>query len=418
MGDLMWGDWEHRERIGRQSFTLVFDAVPDDQIAPIREGKISAGQMGEYFNELRPVAIDVKVDPGQSGYEVAKSLEPSLWYPLPQSDGNVPSRVWGLGGDEREPTNSSVRFDSDTLASDSELNSAMTLTKVATAANRQSFLRESDGPVRVAATAVSLAIFDVGQGSCAALCDDKGEVVAYLDYGGGWGPNARTFPAPLCWHPGSQPPVLLSHWDLDHLVGFERRPEVLNSEWLAPAWAGALGPRHLKLAAALGSKLTLVSSTAPSLASGLPLSVEAGLGDNKNDSGLIAQVRLQRSGNDFDVLIPGDCSYQFLPLAMQHQSLDLLVESHHGGNCHLKSSLPPGVPSPKGTGTMAIASRGTPNSYNHPNKTALAKIRAAGWGGGLPTTTATFGTGGFRMAGTTSPTSCGPSCRQQCPMTF
>jgi beta-lactamase superfamily II metal-dependent hydrolase len=415
----MWGYLERRERTGRQAFSLVFDALSDEQAAPVRDGRLTGARLGEYLGDVRSSFVEVAIDESQQGYEVARTLEPSHWYSLPFDDGKAPSNIWGLQGDDREATAMLLRLDGVGSSPDPALGKAMTLLNVAGAANRITLSGGADPFVRAVPSALSLAVFDVGQGSCAALCDASGEIVAYFDYGGGWGPNAHTFPTPLCWHPHAQPPVLLSHWDLDHLIGFERRPEVLRSTWIAPDWGGTLGARHLKLAVRLGGNLTLVGRSPGAATGSHVVSIHFGTGTNKNDSGLVAHVSLPRTGRDnFDVLAPGDCSYQFLSPAAQSLSLDALIESHHGGNCHAKSSITPGVPRPKRSTTRAIASCGWHNSYHHPNATAFKKLQDAGWFGRRRTGMAVHGTGGFRMAGTPNPTACGTGCRQQCPRTL
>ncbi|MCA9608736.1 MAG: hypothetical protein KC619_24200 [Myxococcales bacterium] len=76
-------------------------------------------------------------------------------------------------------------------------------------------------------------VFDVGQGNCNAIVGSTGKVIAYFDFG--YSTTGTRQPAPptrpcFC----DRPPIILSHWDRDHInLGFHV-PESLTADWLVP----------------------------------------------------------------------------------------------------------------------------------------------------------------------------------------
>ena len=417
-----WGYLERRERTGKQSFTLTFEAIDEAQAGRIRLRDIAGPRLSESVLEIRSTFIEIEINHKDADYLQAKRLIESRWYQLKMGNGSRKCRIWDDKGQLLENQSQSIDFTEIGPGGDGILNANMTLARAAPAATRTDGEQWLQALNHRAANAQGLAVFDVGQGSCAGLCDSNGEVVLYFDYGMPFGPNARTSSSPLCWHQGIQPEVLLSHWDLDHLYGFRNRPEILQSRWTAPHSARPLGVTHLQLAAKLGKNLNLVTTEPGVMLCGTPLSIGAGSGKGKNDSGLAVLVRLPHGNGEHLSFLPGDCSYQFLPWQPGLLQIDLLVESHHGGNHHSKSRSKNGIPAPRRPGSKPIASCGWQNSYKHPSITAQSKLAEQGWGDRHTTArnpiSATPGTGGFRLLGTHNPVACGEDCRQQCGRRF
>ena len=84
----------------------------------------------------------------------------------------------------------------------------------------------------------AVAIYDVGQGACAALLAPPWPSL-YFDFGGGALANLRTFPPGLrrfCMT--GDPPVVLSHWDWDHWSSARRDTRALERTWMSSAPAG------------------------------------------------------------------------------------------------------------------------------------------------------------------------------------
>lgn len=238
---------------------------------------------------------------------------------------------------------------------------------------------------RVRAKRPFVAVYDVGQGNCNAVCDEAGVPQLYFDFGRPLPFNAHTAPVPFPRFCFSAPPlIVLSHWDFDHW-GAVRLPRkmwhqwAINSPWIAPRQY--LGPIHLELANKLfGNKMLLLWPDALDL-------MKSALGDlvrctgpnaltpgDRNDTGLAfyASDKSQRRRPRDSVLLPGDADFAFIPARNSRHALTGLVASHHGGHvCR--------VPPPKGYCAHLAVSVGWDNTYGHPRRNAMAAYANAGW---------------------------------------
>jgi hypothetical protein len=219
------------------------------------------------------------------------------------------------------------------------------------------------------------AVYDVGQGACNALIRDSYPVM-YFDLGGGVRGNARTYPRELrefCF--GSEPPIVLSHWDQDHWASAQRDTEALDQTWVVPRQGNTLLSSHLTFLAQLlrGNGSVLVWPEAlPSVTAG-SVTIERCTGSGRNNSGLAMTFR-SREGEQDSMLFPADSRYDCIPLAAT-QAFTSLVASHHGGRT--KSTF---VPASDGAAHgRLVFSVGAGNTYKHP-LASESQAHHAAWG--------------------------------------
>jgi hypothetical protein len=102
-----------------------------------------------------------------------------------------------------------------------------------------------------------VSVYNVGQGSAAALCSGSGVPQVFFDYGWPLPANSASASGPLCV-PGShgveQVPIVLSHWDMDHWYGVSANSAALDVPWYVPDYKGNIGTMALQMAATLASK--------------------------------------------------------------------------------------------------------------------------------------------------------------------
>lgn len=211
-----------------------------------------------------------------------------------------------------------------------------------------------------------IVVRDVGQASFASFLSDKGIPVAHFDAGWPISYNRRTAPK----RPPSVPkhaPVILSHWDWDHLHAFYKCPNLKRVRWLTPVQP--LGPGAQKVARQLRNSGLLIGYTGPDVFFGSGALIHCN-GSNQNNSGFAIAV-LIRSGKS--ALLVGDADYQELGSHWAGSGFDLLTVTHHGANF---AGQPP---MPKSNAALAVISVGRANVYKHPRLTALLKHRRAGW---------------------------------------
>lgn len=226
--------------------------------------------------------------------------------------------------------------------------------------------------------AKKVVIRDVGQANFCCLKDADDQVILYYDVGWPLPFNQRTAP-PRFSVDYTRAPVVLSHWDWDHLH-YALRPEgcyLKDSSWIVPIQR--LGPGATRFANELsrnrklfGWKANVLTATVGSIG---PCTAPP---SNSNNSGLAMRVSLL-SGNTF--LLVGDADYEFVPSALK-QPVDSMAATHHGARF---SSSWTSIPKPTRAYAKCIVSYGKGNSYGHPHKEALKKHLSAGWRQIVPT---------------------------------
>ncbi|WP_454916997.1 hypothetical protein [Xanthobacter sediminis] len=236
-------------------------------------------------------------------------------------------------------------------------------------------------------------VLDVGQGSANALLSNQGNVVAYVDLGGGVQNDAGTWPPALtglclC----HSPPVILTHWHYDHFDAANRFSAAQALTWIAPLQQLSTGPQFAMAAGiAAQSKLLLWNAAPGTILSSGSLRLERcdGPAGDQNRTGIAVWV--DGSASASPMLLPGDAGYTDINSLTQGISVTALAVAHHGGRA---AGNPP---SPSSLGwSRAAFSYGYNNSYFHPLSRsivanggtvspALTALRNAGWVIGYPT---------------------------------
>ncbi|MER9291491.1 metallo-hydrolase/oxidoreductase [Mesorhizobium sp. M0510] len=217
----------------------------------------------------------------------------------------------------------------------------------------------------------SLCVRDVGQASFSSLCDDKGRALLHYDVGFPISFNGRTSPKTFDLDPSHKPPVVLSHWDWDHLHAAFLRPHLMDCVWIVPDQR--LGPGAARLARILTNKGKLLIH--PATTTSFPIGEVAQASGSKaslNDAGLTLSVTLA-SGRT--VLLTGDVDYAFLSHSSVG-SVDVLVATHHGARFAAGGSA---IPAPAVGADTLLLSYGKRNVYRHPHVEALRLHKNAGW---------------------------------------
>jgi hypothetical protein len=220
--------------------------------------------------------------------------------------------------------------------------------------------------------AATVVVRDVGQASFISLSDGHGRAILHYDVGFPIAFNGHTSPPSFDINTGETPPIILSHWDWDHLHAAFRLPHLLDCPWVVPNQR--LGPGSARLARILAVKGNLLvrAASAQSQFKFGEVQQSKGPSDDQNDTGLTLRVALA-SGRF--ALITGDADYAYLmharPLRVDH-----LVATHHGARFDAELVA---VPAPRNANCKLVISYGTGNVYRHPHAEALLRHAQAGW---------------------------------------
>jgi competence protein ComEC len=217
-------------------------------------------------------------------------------------------------------------------------------------------------------------VHDVGQANFLTMYDAADKPIVHFDAGWPIGFNGETAPKdpPLC----HKVPVILSHWDWDHLSGYYRFGDLQSVKWVTPVQYLGFGAG--RVATRLDNKGLLHGYSGPVLNAGsLTLGVCNGPANNKNQTGLALRVALPPKATNGAgpraVLLTGDADYDHVPATLRASPLHALLVTHHGAN--FEGSVPVG---PAGSG-RAIVSVGRGNRYKHPKAAALKLHNSANW---------------------------------------
>jgi hypothetical protein len=216
-------------------------------------------------------------------------------------------------------------------------------------------------------------IYNVGQGNFNALVNEHNQPLLYFDMGGGRGAYKASYPPNFKLCHTNSPPVVLSHWDEDHVISAVYNPKILDSKWLVPPHS-SISKTAWKIATVLKSNGNLTvwnSSLSTPVAIGPHLITKCtGKAHNKNNSGLAMFVNYSK---DEYVLLPGDAAYNKIPDA-DVKDLIGLVASHHGSLGVFNRLGAPIAHSPY----MLVYSASAGNAH-HPNKYARNIYKKGGW---------------------------------------
>ncbi len=180
-----------------------------------------------------------------------------------------------------------------------------------------------------------VAVYNVGQGLCTAVCDSQLKPVLYLDFGGGERRDSITYPlGSISLDLSNKPPIVLSHWHRDHWVSIRYFKDAYNCMWIVPRQK--LSPEAYKLGVELSDAGNLYVAYSDQNVDPIGTIFVAKGRDthwHNNGIGLLVQlVKTDEEGNDVvrRYLIPGDNRYEHIETCY-FNDLDWLVASHHGG---------------------------------------------------------------------------------------
>ncbi len=250
----------------------------------------------------------------------------------------------------------------------SSISNACSLTSIANQSSPSTVLRQLSG----SRPASDIVVFDVGQASFNQVRDASGKAIFFYDVGLPISFNRHTAPPELAFHMSEGAPVVLSHWDWDHLHAALRFPALLERPWVVPRQK--LGPGAARLAHILAAKnnLHVWTSGHAQTSFGILSSCSGPYGD-QNNSGLAVQVNLRRGRT---ALLVGDADYSAARIGGRSLNPDYLVATHHGA---LFSGGVVSVPRPSAIGDTYVLSFGAGNVYRHPHDVALDLHKRAGW---------------------------------------
>lgn len=217
-------------------------------------------------------------------------------------------------------------------------------------------------------TVQAIQVRDVGQASFVTLIDAGGKTLGHFDAGWPISYNAHTAPAYAPTITGTAP-VILSHWDWDHLHGYYRCPALQWVQWLTPVQS--MGPGASKIATQLHAQGLLVGYNGLAVLSvgSATLLLCTGLA-RLNDNGLSMALKL---ASQKTALLVGDAGYDALGTWPTTKTFDYLVVTHHG------AEFTGTVPASVSDTNRGIISVGNKNVYKHPRDAATLSHEDAGW---------------------------------------
>lgn len=211
----------------------------------------------------------------------------------------------------------------------------------------------------------ALLVRDVGQASFITLRNADFDTVAHFDAGWPLVFNGRTTPRKFPFVGAA--PVVLSHWDWDHLHAYHSISALQDCHWYAPDQE--IGPNKYKVAKALHEKNLLhVYSRATAIKTPHG-SLLIGKGTSLNDSGFALELSLKA---DRDTLLVGDGAYQSFVGGKPSKTYDYLIATHHGAKFE--------GPAPTASGArQCVISVGHGNVYRHPATSAVRAHQRRKW---------------------------------------
>lgn len=213
----------------------------------------------------------------------------------------------------------------------------------------------------------SILVRDVGQASFVSLLSSSGKAMLHFDAGWPLTFNGKSAPQKsLVLH--KNVPVILSHWDWDHLHSFYKFPVLQKATWICPIQPLGYGQARIAWQLHHNGNLLAYSGGFVRGAWG-EMGLCLGPVSDCNQSGLALRVSM-RDGRQ--VLLVGDADYERVPRRLRRQPLHGLVVTHHGAN------FIGSVPRPLGK-RPCVVSVGKPNVYKHPKSQAVRRHKSKLW---------------------------------------
>lgn len=276
--------------------------------------------------------------------------------------------------------------------------------------SRKAFLKDSIDSLKLSFEPQNAIIYNVGQGSNVSI-ELNGKKHIFFDIGltkSGLERNQSETKSAIKEYNKIKPEmVILSHWDMDHILGVAyANNSIYDAVWIVPdLWGlmkytyrrkGVLKFKYVSDSAKRllkyldfknGGKLFIIdeswtndciySSKNEKMciwtgrrhnAYGINGAKEPYNINEANNFGLIMSFR-----NKKNLLLPGDCEYSIIPSDIWKEEYEYLVASHH---CSKMSKIPL-VKS--ASNKKAILSYGVANTYGHPNKQHIRELSNIGY---------------------------------------
>lgn len=224
--------------------------------------------------------------------------------------------------------------------------------------------------------------YNVGQGNCNAITDSHGVPLLYFDFGGGVFLNTKTYPGKVenpqkikfCYT--YDPPVILSHWDWDHMASIKKTEHKLikQSMWIVPKQE--IGISHLKVAVELykngkllvwPEKVNFIRTKKLEIQKLTILDKK-----DKNNNGLVLTIKIDYDKNNF-ILLPADANYELIKKKRNYIGM---VATHHGASSHNCLNK---IPKASKLINKIAYSFGSKNSFNHPKNPSISSHCLKGW---------------------------------------
>lgn len=228
-------------------------------------------------------------------------------------------------------------------------------------------------------------VFDVGQGDCLGVLDEKEKVVLYVDYGGCIDhPDQADYSnvksrLDVERSDNGRIGIVLTHWDKDHYYSATKNSKTGGCQWLVPrqkasisaasfaanlpnaaCWPEEIGDDPKRFPVGGNCEIEIRKSK----------KYKAGAkSENRNLTGLaIAVIRKDENGDDEQmILLPGDNVFHKIK-NLPDVPIRGLVAYHHGSHTHWHKVKSPVAINKCTTNNTVVYSCGENNPYNHPDK--------------------------------------------------
>jgi beta-lactamase superfamily II metal-dependent hydrolase len=213
-----------------------------------------------------------------------------------------------------------------------------------------------------------IVVHDVGQAAFVSFLNAAEQPVMYYDAGWPISYNRHTALKKkqiLC----NGAPLILSHWDWDHMHGYYRFPNIRLSTWIAPVQK--VGPGSGRIIKALFAAKKIIGFKGdPINFKWGSIGLVKGKGGNNNQTGIAVRVELDCGRK---ALLVGDADYQNLPNPIKGKPVNFLVFTHHGAK--FNGQAPTSIVDDR----KSVISYGKRNTYKHPKRSAIQEHAKVGW---------------------------------------
>ncbi|MEK3759626.1 hypothetical protein MKZ07_14355 [Paenibacillus sp. FSL P4-0338] len=358
-------------------FYIVFDVVSEHQLKKLLEDPVSAKQIN-LSDAYSTFCLMLKVHKWSDVPALQREIEIDRWYKIEINDSES-NLVNAIRYDDMN-SNNGVDVNVQIYFLDKRVNSTKNIYHLF---SLNDFPKSNENELTNLltqnrfASKTFLAVYNVGQGNCSAVCNSlNSSPIVYYDFGGGCYSNAHTYPSGQQYCFTNNPPIVLSHWDNDHWSSANhlRSPWAKNYPWIVPDQP--LNATQLKFASELAFLGNLYIwpriSTLKLIRTGYGAFFYCD-GTSKNDSGLGFLYSSEQE--DIRALLPGDAAYKYINSRFKND-LSSIVASHHGGNRRLD---PPPFARSTQSNTNIVYPYGLHNSYGHPGVLRFGEHVHFGW---------------------------------------